>query len=195
MNQCTQVDFESSTLYCSCVFFTHIFFTGQIKIWSTQLWNSALTSILLVSLVGASLIPYGLPCLRELFRFLISLTNPHDRHNTDAMMHMGLQLLTVALESAQIANYQSLLGLVKDELCRHLFQVKYEHLGIRNLQHLLARVNHFAVAKLTLLGSALVESIICFSSSPVQIPALIKTFVNLETIRTNNLCYFVLSIS
>ncbi|KAK2832680.1 hypothetical protein Q5P01_016569 [Channa striata] len=72
---------------------------------------------------GASLIPYGLPCLRELFRFLISLTNPHDRHNTDAMMHMGLQLLTVALESARIANYQSLLGLVKDELCRHLFQL------------------------------------------------------------------------
>lgn len=74
--------------------------------------------------VGASLIPYGLPCLRELFRFLISLTNPHDRHNTDTMMHMGLQLLTVALESAHIANYQSLLVLVKDELCRHLFQVK-----------------------------------------------------------------------
>uniref|UniRef100_A0A8C4ETE9 SEC7 domain-containing protein n=1 Tax=Dicentrarchus labrax TaxID=13489 RepID=A0A8C4ETE9_DICLA len=72
---------------------------------------------------GASLIPYGLPCLRELFRFLISLTNPHDRHNTDAMMHMGLQLLTVALESGHIANYQSLLGLVKDELCRHLFQL------------------------------------------------------------------------
>ncbi|XP_066549516.1 Golgi-specific brefeldin A-resistance guanine nucleotide exchange factor 1 isoform X2 [Amia ocellicauda] len=72
---------------------------------------------------GAALIPYGLPCLRELFRFLISLTNPHDRHNSDVMMHMGLQLLTVALESAHISNYQSLLGLVKDELCRHLFQL------------------------------------------------------------------------
>uniref|UniRef100_A0A671UFD0 Golgi brefeldin A resistant guanine nucleotide exchange factor 1 n=1 Tax=Sparus aurata TaxID=8175 RepID=A0A671UFD0_SPAAU len=72
---------------------------------------------------GASLTPYGLPCLRELYRFLISLTNPHDRHNTDTMMHMGLQLLTVALESGHIANYQSLLGLVKDELCRHLFQL------------------------------------------------------------------------
>ncbi|XP_055083101.1 Golgi-specific brefeldin A-resistance guanine nucleotide exchange factor 1 [Periophthalmus magnuspinnatus] len=72
---------------------------------------------------GASLIPYGLPCLRELFRFLISLTNPHDRHNTDAMMHMGLQLLAVALETANVAHYQSLLLLVKDELCRHLFQL------------------------------------------------------------------------
>ncbi|XP_057703518.1 Golgi-specific brefeldin A-resistance guanine nucleotide exchange factor 1 isoform X3 [Corythoichthys intestinalis] len=72
---------------------------------------------------GASLTPYGLPCLRELFRFLISLTNPHDRHNTETMMHMGLQLLSVALESAHFVNYQSLLGLIKDELCRHLFQL------------------------------------------------------------------------
>uniref|UniRef100_A0A3B3W2B2 Golgi-specific brefeldin A-resistance guanine nucleotide exchange factor 1 n=1 Tax=Poecilia latipinna TaxID=48699 RepID=A0A3B3W2B2_9TELE len=72
---------------------------------------------------GVALIPYGLPCLRELFRFLISLTNPHDRHNTDAMIQMGLQLLTVALESTYVVNYQSLLVLVKDELCRHLFQL------------------------------------------------------------------------
>ncbi|KTG04630.1 hypothetical protein cypCar_00013757 [Cyprinus carpio] len=72
---------------------------------------------------GAALIPYGLPCLRELFRFLISLTNPHDRHNSDVMMHMGLQLLNVALEAAHIAPYQSLLCLVKDELCRHLTQL------------------------------------------------------------------------
>ncbi|KAK1791614.1 hypothetical protein P4O66_013617 [Electrophorus voltai] len=72
---------------------------------------------------GAALIPYGLPCLRELFRFLISLTNPHDRHNSDGMMHMGLQLLNVALESTHIAPYQSLLGLVKDELSRHLIEL------------------------------------------------------------------------
>lgn len=39
------------------------------------------------------------------------------------MMHMGLQLLTVALESGHVANYQSLLVLVKDELCRHLLEV------------------------------------------------------------------------
>lgn len=74
---------------------------------------------------GAALIPYGLPCLRELFRFLISLTNPHDRHNSDVMKHMGLQLLNVALEATHIAPYQSLLVLVKDELCRHLIQVDF----------------------------------------------------------------------
>ncbi|KAM4636752.1 Golgi-specific brefeldin A-resistance guanine nucleotide exchange factor 1 isoform 3-T3 [Discoglossus pictus] len=72
---------------------------------------------------GTVLVPYGLPCIRELFRFLISLINPHDRHNSEVMIHMGLQLITVALESAPIANYTSLLGLVKDELCRHLFQL------------------------------------------------------------------------
>uniref|UniRef100_A0A8C2UX80 Golgi-specific brefeldin A-resistance guanine nucleotide exchange factor 1 n=1 Tax=Chinchilla lanigera TaxID=34839 RepID=A0A8C2UX80_CHILA len=72
---------------------------------------------------GTALVPYGLPCIRELFRFLISLTNPHDRHNSEVMIHMGLHLLTVALESAPIAQCQTLLGLIKDEMCRHLLQL------------------------------------------------------------------------
>lgn len=69
------------------------------------------------------LLPYGLPCVRELFRFLISLTNPLDRHNTDVMIHMGLSLLTVALESGadHIGQFNSLIYLVKDDMCRHLF--------------------------------------------------------------------------
>jgi brefeldin A-resistance guanine nucleotide exchange factor 1 len=68
------------------------------------------------------LIPYGLPCVRELFRFLVSLTNPIDRHNTDVMVHMGLSLLIVALETAsdQISCYSSMLYLVKDELSRNV---------------------------------------------------------------------------
>uniref|UniRef100_A0A8C1E2Z3 Golgi-specific brefeldin A-resistance guanine nucleotide exchange factor 1 n=1 Tax=Cyprinus carpio carpio TaxID=630221 RepID=A0A8C1E2Z3_CYPCA len=87
---------------------------------------------------GAALIPYGLPCLRELFRFLISLTNPHDRHNSDVMLHMGLQLLNVALEAAHIAPYQSLLCLVKDELCRHLIQNAFPVSGQLYTTHLLS---------------------------------------------------------
>ncbi|XP_059156775.1 Golgi-specific brefeldin A-resistance guanine nucleotide exchange factor 1-like [Physella acuta] len=69
-----------------------------------------------------TLIPYGLPCVRELFRFLVSLTNPLDRHNTDVMIHMGLSLLIVGLETAadHISSYNSLLYLVKDELSRNL---------------------------------------------------------------------------
>lgn len=41
------------------------------------------------------------------------------------MMHMGLSLLTVALEigADNIGKYDTLMSLVKDELCRNLFSV------------------------------------------------------------------------
>ena len=73
---------------------------------------------------GPSL-PYNLPCVRELFRFLISLTNRLDRHNTDTMTHMGMSLLTVALESGadHIASFNSVLALVKNDMCKNLFSV------------------------------------------------------------------------
>ncbi|CAH1795724.1 unnamed protein product, partial [Owenia fusiformis] len=75
--------------------------------------------------VAGPLVPYGLPCVRELFRFLISLTNPLDRHNTDVMIHMGLSLLAGALESGadNITTYNSLLVLVKDEMTKNLFSL------------------------------------------------------------------------
>ncbi|XP_033108209.1 Golgi-specific brefeldin A-resistance guanine nucleotide exchange factor 1-like [Anneissia japonica] len=71
------------------------------------------------------LIPYGLPCVRELFRFLISLINPYDRHNTDVMIHMGLSLLTISLETGcdHISHFSVLQALVKDDMCRHLFSL------------------------------------------------------------------------
>ncbi|XP_023706010.1 Golgi-specific brefeldin A-resistance guanine nucleotide exchange factor 1 isoform X5 [Cryptotermes secundus] len=71
------------------------------------------------------LVPYGVACVRELFRFLISLCNPLDKQNTETMIHTGLSLLTVALEigADSIGKYNSLLGLVKDELCRNLFSL------------------------------------------------------------------------
>lgn len=45
--------------------------------------------------------------------------------NTDLMIHMGLSLLIVALESGvdHIASYVSLLFYVKDDLCKNLFTV------------------------------------------------------------------------
>ncbi|KAI5636572.1 sec7 domain-containing protein [Phthorimaea operculella] len=66
--------------------------------------------------------PYGLVCVRELFRFLISLCNPLEPQNTSAMVHLGLCLVGTALEvgADQIAKYPSLLYLVKDPLCRNL---------------------------------------------------------------------------
>lgn len=79
--------------------------------------------------------------MRELFRFLITLTNPNDRHNTDVMIHMGLSLLTVALETGadHLASFSSLLTLVKDDLCKNLFFVSSTRLMTENL---LLNVNH-----------------------------------------------------
>ncbi|CAH2247878.1 jg12242 [Pararge aegeria aegeria] len=69
--------------------------------------------------------PYGLACVRELFRFLISLCNPLDAQNTSAMVHLGLSLVGTALEvgADQIAKYPSLLYLVQDPLCRNLLSL------------------------------------------------------------------------
>uniref|UniRef100_A0A158P6M8 SEC7 domain-containing protein n=1 Tax=Angiostrongylus cantonensis TaxID=6313 RepID=A0A158P6M8_ANGCA len=69
--------------------------------------------------------PYGLPCCRELLRFLISLSNPVDRKNTESMVVLGLNLLTVALEAAadHLANYSFLTPLLKDNLSRSLLQL------------------------------------------------------------------------
>ncbi|VDO34070.1 unnamed protein product [Brugia timori] len=70
-------------------------------------------------------IPYGIPCVRELLRFLIALTNPLDRANTESMILMGLNLLTVALEAGadHVRSFSLLMPLVKDELCRSLLQL------------------------------------------------------------------------
>lgn len=75
------------------------------------------------------LVPYGLPCIQELFKFLILLCNPLDKQNSDIMIHIGLNLLTVAFEVAaeNIGKYDGLLSLVKDELCRNLFSVSLQY--------------------------------------------------------------------
>ncbi|XP_053611208.1 Golgi-specific brefeldin A-resistance guanine nucleotide exchange factor 1 isoform X2 [Plodia interpunctella] len=69
--------------------------------------------------------PYGLVCVRELFRFLISLCNPLDAQNTSAMVHLGLSLVGTALEvgADHLAGYPSLLYLIKDPLCRNLLSL------------------------------------------------------------------------
>ncbi|KAG5305975.1 GBF1 factor, partial [Pseudoatta argentina] len=66
--------------------------------------------------------PYGALCVRELFRFLISLCSPLDKQNNEIITHLGLSLLQVALEIAAdaLSNFSSLLALAKDDLCRNL---------------------------------------------------------------------------
>ncbi|KAK0421394.1 hypothetical protein QR680_015210 [Steinernema hermaphroditum] len=68
--------------------------------------------------------PYGLPCVREVLRFLSSLANPLDRQNNESMTLIGLNLLTVAMEAGAdfLHGYSVLLPLVKNELCRSLIQ-------------------------------------------------------------------------
>ncbi|KAF2451285.1 hypothetical protein P171DRAFT_375329 [Karstenula rhodostoma CBS 690.94] len=79
--------------------------------------------------------PYSLPSIRELFRVLVDLLDPHDRLHTDTMRVMALRIVDVALEVAgpSIANHPSLANLAKDTLCRHLFQlVRAENMAILN---------------------------------------------------------------
>ncbi|KAF2265766.1 cytohesin-2 [Lojkania enalia] len=79
--------------------------------------------------------PYSLPSIRELFRVLVDLLDPHDRQHTDTMRVMALRIVDVALEVAgpSIASHPSLANLAKDTLCRHLFQlVRSESMPILN---------------------------------------------------------------
>lgn len=79
--------------------------------------------------------PYSLPSIRELFRVLVDLLQPHSRQHGDAMRVMALRIIDVALEVAgpSIAKHPSLAMLARNDLCRHLFQlVRSEHMGLLN---------------------------------------------------------------
>ncbi|KAI9893141.1 MAG: GDP/GTP exchange factor for ARF [Vezdaea aestivalis] len=72
-----------------------------------------------------SIRPYSLPSIRELFRVLVFLLDPHDNQHTDAMRVMALRIIDVALEVAgpSITKHPSLSNLAKDQLCRYLLQL------------------------------------------------------------------------
>jgi len=69
--------------------------------------------------------PYSLPSIRELFRVLVDLLDPHDKQHADTMRVMALRIIDVALEVAgpSIAKHPSLATLAEDRLCRYLFQL------------------------------------------------------------------------
>ena len=73
----------------------------------------------------AEIRPYSLPSIRELFRVLVDLLDPHDRQHGDAMRVMALRIIDVALEVAgpSIATHPTLTILAEDRLCRYLFQL------------------------------------------------------------------------
>ncbi|PYH44546.1 Sec7 domain-containing protein [Aspergillus saccharolyticus JOP 1030-1] len=82
---------------------------------------------------GEEVKPYSLPSIRELFRVLIDLLDPHNRQHTEPMKVMALRIIDVALEVAgpSIAKHPSLANLAQDDLCRYLFQlVRSENIAI-----------------------------------------------------------------
>ena len=84
---------------------------------------------------GAEAKPYSLPSIRELFRVLVGLLDPHEQQHTDTMRVMALRIVDVALEVAgpSIANHPTLVVLANDTLCRNLFQlVRSDNMAILN---------------------------------------------------------------
>ncbi|ORY59461.1 Sec7 domain-containing protein [Pseudomassariella vexata] len=69
--------------------------------------------------------PYSLPSMKELFRVLVDLLDPHDRTQGDTMRVMALRIIHVALEVAgpSIARHPALANIAEDKLCRFLFQL------------------------------------------------------------------------
>ena len=79
--------------------------------------------------------PYSLPSIKELFRVLVELLDPHEKQHTDTMRVMALRIVDVALEVAgpSIASHPTLVILAKDTLCRNLFQlVRSDNMAILN---------------------------------------------------------------
>ncbi|KAK3638474.1 GDP/GTP exchange factor for ARF [Elasticomyces elasticus] len=82
---------------------------------------------------GKEVRPYGLPSIRELFRVLSDLLDPHDKARSETLRVMALRIVNVALEVAgpSISNHPSLASLAKDTLCRNLFQlVRSENIAV-----------------------------------------------------------------
>ncbi|KAI0132007.1 Sec7 domain-containing protein [Xylariales sp. AK1849] len=77
--------------------------------------------------------PYSLPSMKELFRVLVDLLDPHDKAQGDNMRVMALRIIHVALEVAgpSIARHPALAAIAEDKLCRYLFQlVRSENMAI-----------------------------------------------------------------
>ncbi|KAG9102674.1 GDP/GTP exchange factor for ARF [Ceratobasidium sp. 370] len=81
--------------------------------------------------------PYGLPTVAEVLRVLINLLDPNDQQHTDTIRLTALGILTAALSTSlststsaatpnqaptrTLAQFPSLLALLADRACRHLF--------------------------------------------------------------------------
>lgn len=69
-------------------------------------------------------IPYGIPALHRVFRFLTNLINPVDVRNSEQDRILGLRLIRTVLEtsSTRLGTFPPLIQVVQDELCKYLLQ-------------------------------------------------------------------------
>jgi len=81
-------------------------------------------------------IPYGLPCMEEILRFLITLVNPTELNSTEELRMLGFNLINIALEKGggEVAKLTGVVGLLKDDLCKYLLQnARTENLSLLSL--------------------------------------------------------------
>ena len=79
--------------------------------------------------------PYSLPSIKELFRALVDLLDPHNRKHTDTMRYMALRVIDVIFEVSgpSVADQPTLAKLAHDDLCRYLLQlVRSENMLLLN---------------------------------------------------------------
>ncbi len=68
---------------------------------------------------------FGLPALTEILRVLVSLLDPRNTQNTDAMRLLAMTILTSLFETsgAAIVQFPTLRAILQDSACRHLLQL------------------------------------------------------------------------
>jgi hypothetical protein len=73
---------------------------------------------------ASSALPYGIPALHRVFRFLTNLINPGDVRNSEQDRILGLRLIRTVLEtsSARIGTFPPLIAVIQEELCKFLLQ-------------------------------------------------------------------------
>ncbi|KAI6172463.1 Golgi-specific brefeldin A-resistance guanine nucleotide exchange factor 1 [Aphelenchoides besseyi] len=66
-----------------------------------------------------------LKSMHELLRFSVSLVNPLDSTNVESMRMVGLNLITIGLETSidYVCKYPNLVTIIKDDLCKSLLQL------------------------------------------------------------------------
>ncbi|XP_065568186.1 Golgi-specific brefeldin A-resistance guanine nucleotide exchange factor 1-like [Artemia franciscana] len=71
------------------------------------------------------IVPYGIPFVVEILRYLVTLVDPHDSNSSDRKITIGLRLITVAVEAGVdfFGISPPLMNIVKDNLCKNLISL------------------------------------------------------------------------